>query len=220
MKKLTLGYCPVGHGASPFDDVFAHKQDVSKEGFKGVDAVIFWGGQDIHPSLFGHETSRRSQASNGPSQRDLFEWGAMKYCKANKIPMIGICRGAQMLCGFAGGWLIQHMTGHVHGQHSMITSDGVVMQTTSAHHQLMYPFDVNHQVLAESTRRLSGTYLDGTDTEVDMKDKPEIEVCWFPDVRGLAIQGHPEWVANTHDFALYCNDLVREYILECVDVPF
>lgn len=220
MKKLTLGYCPVGHGASPLDDVFALQQDVSKVGFEGVDAVVFWGGTDIHPDLYKHPQSRRSQAGLGPSARDLFEWGAMKYCKANKIPMIGVCRGAQMLCAAAGGWLIQHMGGHNMGQHSMLTSEGQVITTTSAHHQLMYPYDVNHEVLAHSTRKLSHSYLDGTDDEVDMLNKPEIEVCWFPDIRGLAIQGHPEWVQNDHEFALYCNDLVREYILELVDIAY
>ena len=85
MKKLTLGYCPVGHGSSPLDDVFGWQQDVSKLGFEGVDAVVFWGGADIHPSLWNHSVSRKSQAGNGPSGRDLFEWGAMKYCKMNKI---------------------------------------------------------------------------------------------------------------------------------------
>jgi len=218
MKPLTLGYCPVGHGPSPFDDVFGVRQDVSKFGFSGVDAVVFWGGTDIHPSLYRHSTSLRSQAGQGPSSRDIFEWGAMKYCKLNKIPMIGVCRGAQMLCAAAGGWLVQHMSGHGNGNHAMITSEGVVMQTTSAHHQLMYPFDVNHTVLAKTTRILSHTYLDGTDSEVDMEGKPEIEVCWFPDIKGLAIQGHPEWVNNDSEFAIYCNDLVREYVLEMADI--
>ena len=218
MKPLVLGYCPVGHGPSCFDDVFAEQQDVSKHGFGGVDAVVFWGGTDIHPSLFNHSTSRRSQAGNGPSQRDIFEWNAMKYCKAKKIPMIGVCRGAQMLCAAAGGWLIQHCHGHNWGNHQMVTHDGVYMSTTSAHHQMMYPYDVNCEILATAPHHLSNAYLDGTDSEIDMKGKPEIEVCWFPDIRGLAIQGHPEWVANGSDFALYCNDLIREYILELVDV--
>jgi gamma-glutamyl-gamma-aminobutyrate hydrolase PuuD len=220
MKKLTLGYCPVGHSASPFDDVFALQQDVSKVGFDGVDAVVFWGGTDIHPALYSHSVSRRSQAGNGPSGRDLFEWGAMKYCKAHKIPMIGVCRGAQMMCCAAGGWLIQHMHGHNMGQHPMLTHHGELITTTSAHHQLMYPYDVNCKVLATATHHLSDTYLDGTDNEVDMTGKPEVEVCWFPDIRGLAIQGHPEWVNNDHEFALYCNDLIREYILELVDIAY
>jgi len=218
MKPLTLGYCPVGHGSSPLDDVFKYKQDVSKVGFAGVDAVVFWGGQDIHPSLYHHSPSKYTQAGPGPSHRDIFEWNAMKYCKLHKIPMIGICRGAQMLCAAAGGWLIQHVTSHNNGSHSMITSDGVVMNTTSAHHQMLYPFDVNHIVLAKASHPLSHVYLNGYDTEVDMKGKPEIEAVWFPDIRGLGIQGHPEWVGNDSEYAKYCNDLVREYVLELVDV--
>ena len=54
MKPLILGYCPVGHGASPFDEVFKLKQDVSTVGLEGVDAVVFWGGTYIHPALFNH----------------------------------------------------------------------------------------------------------------------------------------------------------------------
>jgi GMP synthase-like glutamine amidotransferase len=220
MKKLTLGYCPVGHDTSPFDDVFALQQDVSKVGFDGVDAVVFWGGTDIHPDLSGHLTSKKSQAGLKPSQRDIFEWNAMKYCKAHKIPMIGVCRGAQMLCCAAGGWLIQHCHGHNMGPHAMITDEGVILKTTSAHHQMMYPFDVPHKILATTTHHHSDTYLDGLDKQVDMLGKTEVEVCWFPDIRGLAIQGHPEWVANDSEFGMYCNDLVREYILQLVDVAY
>jgi len=189
-------------------------------GFVGVDAVVFWGGTDIHPDLYNHSVSRRSQAGQVPSMRDVFEWNAMKYCKMMGIPMIGVCRGAQMLCCAAGGYLVQHMTGHTSGNHAMITSEGVVMNTTSAHHQLMYPFNVNHEVLAQSTRQLSHTYLDGTDSEMDMEGKPEIEVCWFPDIKGLAIQGHPEWSRNDSDFAIYCNDLIREKVLGLVDIEY
>jgi Peptidase C26 len=219
MKKLTLGYCPMGNGDSiaPFDDVFANKQDISMD-LKGVDAVIFWGGSDIHPSLYNANLSRRSQAAFKPSSRDVFEWRAMKWCIVNKIPMIGVCRGAQMLCAAAGGKLIQHAIGHTNGNHSMITSDGTLMSTTSAHHQMLYPFDVNHEVLATSTMKLSNTYLDGDDKEIDMEGKPEIEACWFPDIKGLGIQGHPEWAKQGGEFANYCNDLVREYILQLVDV--
>jgi len=220
MKPLTLGYCPIGHGDSPFRDVFKLEQDVSKVGFVGVDAVVFWGGQDIHPSLYNHGMSKRSQAGSTPSARDVFEWNAMKYCKMHKIPMIGVCRGAQMLCAAAGGWLVQHMNGHTNGSHAMITSEGVVMSTTSAHHQLMYPFHVNHEVLAQSTRKLSHTYLDGNDSEMDMLNKPEIEVAWFPDILGLAIQGHPEWSQNDSDYAKYCNDLIREKVLGLVDIAY
>ena len=218
MKKLILGFCPVGNGESiePFDEVFDLKQDVSKS-LANVDAVVFWGGTDIHPSLYNEPRSRRSQAYEKPSQRDDFEWKVMKYCKLNDIPMIGVCRGAQMLCAFAGGRLVQHATGHNSGGHAMTTKNGEIIHTTSAHHQMLYPWDIEHEVLAWSSHNLSGTYLNGLDQEIDEDKMPcEPEVVWFPTVRGLAIQGHPEWVRRESDFAVYCNELVREYVLETV----
>lgn len=224
MKELTLGFCPIGNGTaiSPFDQIFSKKLDISKgDNIKHCDAVVFWGGTDIHSSLYGAEANSHSQATGKfPSHRDEFEWAAMKYCKIHKIPMIGVCRGAQMLCAMAGGWLIQHVTGHQCGHHSMITSDGKLLTTTSAHHQMMYPFEVNHEMLAYSTRDLSSTYQDGLNGEVEMESKVEPEVVWFPDIRGLAIQGHPEWDDPKGSFNAYILDLVREKALNLVDAPF
>lgn len=218
-RELTLGYCPVGNGDSiePFDSVFAKKKDISG-GLDGVDAVIFWGGADIHPSLYKQGRSYMSQAGVLPTRRDEFEWNVMKYCKINRIPMIGICRGAQLMCAFAGGTLIQHTTGHNSGPHAMTTKEGEVMTTSSCHHQMLYPWDIEHEMLAWSGLSLSKTYLDGKDNEINMTGKEEPEVVYFPQLNGLAIQGHPEWVAPASDFALYCNRLVREYLFETVEV--
>ena len=64
------------------------------------------------------------------------EWAWMIEAQNLGISIIGVCRGAQFLCAFAGGKLIQHMTGH-HGDHSITTVDGRVYQSSSDHHQLM-----------------------------------------------------------------------------------
>jgi gamma-glutamyl-gamma-aminobutyrate hydrolase PuuD len=213
---MKLGYCPVGNGSSiaPFDALFEDKVDISKS-IEGVDAVVFWGGTDIHPSLYNEELNIHSQASkSGPSKRDLFEWQAMNYCKLNKIPMIGVCRGAQLMTAFVGGTLIQHVNGH-HNEHTMTTDQGEVLSTTSCHHQMMYPFGVEHKMLAWSTQSRSTVYLNGENKSIDkmyLKGVVEPEVVYYPQVRGLAIQGHPEWALNT-PFAEYCNGLIEELLI-------
>ncbi len=218
-KKYVLGFCPVGNGASihPFHKFFELKQDIFK-GISGVDAVVFWGGADIHPSLYNQNASKTSQAGDKPSHRDIFEWNAMKWCVANNIPMIGVCRGAQMLCAFAGGKLVQHSTGHNSGPHSMTTNDYRSMSTTSCHHQMMYPFDIEHEMLASASVKLSDRYYDGDDEDIKMDGFVEPEVVWFPKIKGLAIQGHPEWADVNSDFAKYCNELVGKYILQIEEV--
>jgi len=214
---MKLGYCPIGNGSSiaPFDDVFTEKQDVSKS-LEGVDAVVFWGGTDIHPSLYKQKAHSKSQVrgSPEPSARDRFEWSVMRYCKLHDIPMIGVCRGAQLMCAFAGGKLIQHVDGH-HSEHGMTTLDGEIIITTSCHHQMMYPYDVPHAILATSRICESSTYQDGDDKEISsMFSRQEPEIVYFPKLNGLAIQGHPEWVRNDDEFAIYCNTLVLQYLFK------
>jgi gamma-glutamyl-gamma-aminobutyrate hydrolase PuuD len=216
MKKI-LGYCPEGNGSSihPFDDVFDTGQDVSKS-LQGVDAVVFWGGVDGHPGLYGGKVSKHSQVfyDDQPSSRDMFEWKTMLFCKANNIPMIGVCRGAQMMSAFAGGSIIQHTHGHINGYHNITTSDGKEMSVTSCHHQMMYPFDVEHEMLAWSSEKLSSFFLNGEDKPIPQMEKQvEPEVVFFPKIRGLAIQGHPEWMGEYEPLVKWFNKLIVEKLL-------
>lgn len=220
-KKLTLGYCPIGNGSSiaPFDQLFGNKVDVSSENLGSVDAVVFWGGTDIHPSLYNQKAHPQSQVfglSSLPS-RDSFEWKMMLWCKMNEVPMIGVCRGAQLMCAFAGGHLIQHVNGH-HDNHDMLTSDGATMKTTSCHHQMMYPYDVEHELLAWSAPARSQFYQGETATPIKgMSDKREPEVVFFPTIQGLAIQGHPEWAHPQSAYNVYLLKLIEEKLLNKVE---
>jgi gamma-glutamyl-gamma-aminobutyrate hydrolase PuuD len=219
-RNLVLGYCPIGNGRSinPFDDVFASGKDISQD-IQGVDAVVFWGGTDIHPSFYNQKHHRTSQAPKEPSQRDVFEWKAALYCRQHDIPMIGVCRGAQLMCALAGGILIQDCNGHNCGQHEILTKEGEFLQTTSAHHQMMYPYDVPHELLAWSSPRRAHFCFGETNVNMEkMKDKREPEVVYFPEIKALAIQGHPEWEkSNTTPFSKYVNRLVRQYLFAEVE---
>ena len=215
-QTLTLGYMPDGTGTVfPFNETFKYGQNVLKDGFDGVDALVLWGGEDIAPIYYNETRHPKNQNWDGvPSKRDANEWKAMQYAKMHNIPIIGVCRGAQFLCAFSGGTLIQHTTGH-HQNHLMTTSEGEIIETSSCHHQMMYPFAVpNYELLAWSTEGRSTCY-EGQEGQVysDMKSRVEVEVVYFPQTRGLAIQGHPEWCEQDSEFARYCNRMVRERLL-------
>ena len=212
-KPLILGYSPWGNGNSifPFDAVFDYGQDVLKKGFDNIDALVLWGGTDIHPSYYKEKHHQFNQAPPFPSDRDRFEWKAMVYCKLHNIPIIGVCRGAQFLCAFAGGSLIQHVDGHNNGNHKMVTKDGESMYTTSAHHQMLYPYEVNHELLAWSQTKLASRYEngDGANTSA-MFTQREPECVYFPEIRGLGIQGHPEWMNKDSRMVQWFNELIIE----------
>lgn len=217
--ELCLGFCPEGTGTTyPFDKVFPQGKNLSK-GFDGVDAVVLWGGTDIHPSYYKQQAhpSNQVRLHKTPSARDRFEWKVMRQAKSLNIPIIGVCRGAQFVCAFAGGSLIQHMSGH-HSPHYITTNSGETMLTTSCHHQMMQPDKVEHELLAWSTEKRSHFYEDDRSINLDLDVEPEI--VYFPQVRGLAIQGHPEWAQDSERFVSYVNELVRSHLLQLSDAPY
>lgn len=213
---MKLGYSPWGNGQTiaPFDELFSEKQDCFQDGFAGINAFILWGGTDIHSSLYGQDPHKFSQAPHGKSTRDSWEWQALKYCKANNIPVIGVCRGAQMMCAFVGGSLFQHVAGH-QSNHSIVTKDGTTLETSSAHHQMLDLHNTNHELIAWSKTNLSPFYYgehSHTPAHLDLKTFKEPEIVFFPEIKGLAIQGHPEWMTNKSPFNVYVLELVEKYL--------
>jgi anthranilate/para-aminobenzoate synthase component II len=216
----TLAYSPWGNGHSvyPFDMVFDNAVDATVYGFQNVDAFLLWGGTDIHPSYYKEPPHRLNGAPVLPSQRDVWEWNALKYCKAHGIPVIGVCRGAQLMCAFAGGKLIQHVDGHGSG-HDVVTKDGEQFRVTSSHHQMLDLVNTNHELIAWTPKKLSAVYY-GAKSETpehllfNMRNDTfkEPEIVFFPDIKGLAIQGHPEWDEINSDFVNKTNELVVEYL--------
>ena len=219
IKVLTLGHVGMGTGdVEPFDQRYDTGMLVNAKAIQNgcdIDALVIWGGEDISPSIYGDMVSRYTHAPSVPSRRDRIEMDACMAAIDRGIPIIGVCRGAQLVCALAGGRLIQHVNGHS-GSHMMETSEGDLIRTTSVHHQMMYPFDVECELLAWSETNRSDVYIIGNDqTDPSMENKCEPEVVWFPEIKALAIQGHPEFVSNpdTDPFVQYCMRMVDQYIL-------
>lgn len=157
------------------------------------DAIHFEGGSDIHPSFYNSKNTH-SDADDTLSNRDIIEQLAIKEAIAQKALIIGSCRGAQLACAFAGGKLVQDVTNHNTGPHIVTTNDGLHIKTTSVHHQQMYPWDVDHELLAWTTNPLSDHYLgDGVDSS---KIAVEPEAVYFPQIHALGFQWHPEWACS------------------------
>jgi putative glutamine amidotransferase len=175
--------------------------------------LVVHGGADIHPSLYNKGRSSKSGAYNSPSQRDLIEWEMMKRAAALNIPIIGICRGAQMLCALAGGFLVQHVNNHG-GNHRVVTHDHQTFLTNSMHHQMMYPFDVEHEMIAWMPSAISDVYYDvdseGNDKLIDVPVEPEF--VYFPTINGYAIQWHPEMMSEHTEANRYTLKLINARI--------
>lgn len=157
------------------------------------DVLIVWGGEDISPSLYNKPKTKFTYASSSPSSRDQKEWDLMKRAVELKIPIIGVCRGAQMLCALAGGTLYQDVRNHAGPNHFVHTKHGEKVLTNSLHHQMMCIENTNH-ILEAWTEGRSPFYVDVNAEGEVFNNRPEVdpELVLFPDVKGMAIQWHPE----------------------------
>lgn len=77
----------------------------------GLDGLILCGGVDVGPETYGAERHPRTDPSD--HERDAFEVAMTRRALERDIPVLGICRGMQLMNVAAGGTLIQHLPDHV-----------------------------------------------------------------------------------------------------------
>lgn len=223
------------YGGDPFDECFdivfpcyGVKDLVAADELTDRLAVVIWGGADISPSIYGQIANIHTMAENTMSSRDEIEVSIAEKAIELGIPLIGVCRGAQLLCALAGGSLAQHVTNHAGGYHSIETKDKEKYNCPSLHHQMMWPWledstPIPHELIAWAEPKRSKVYLGSPDPrEVDgdngvaLPDPPyEPEIVWFNQNKSLCIQSHPEFINDSkHPFRIYCNKLVKSYIFD------
>ncbi|MDT0567346.1 gamma-glutamyl-gamma-aminobutyrate hydrolase family protein [Streptomyces sp. DSM 3412] len=76
-----------------------------------LDGLVIAGGPDVDPARYGAERSPRC----GPPapERDAWELALIRAALDAGTPLLGICRGMQLLNVALGGTLIQHVDDHV-----------------------------------------------------------------------------------------------------------
>ncbi|MET9869485.1 gamma-glutamyl-gamma-aminobutyrate hydrolase family protein, partial [Streptomyces sp. NPDC006386] len=75
-----------------------------------LDGLVIAGGPDVEPVRYGAEREPRT----GPPapERDAWELALIDAALAAGVPLLGICRGMQLLNVALGGTLVQHLDGH------------------------------------------------------------------------------------------------------------
>jgi putative glutamine amidotransferase len=76
-----------------------------------VDGLVFSGGSDLDPDLYGEEA--HAETDGWIRERDDFELGLMQAALARDVPILAICRGSQVLNVALGGDLEQHVPDRV-----------------------------------------------------------------------------------------------------------
>jgi putative glutamine amidotransferase len=164
---------------------FAVTQLLKKLGFeqeydkdKKPDFYVFTGGPDVSPNLYFEEAQPKTYVD---LSRDYLDLCSLAAARLQRIPCVGICRGAQFLHVSLGGSLIQHIDNHAGAIHSLLNEDGGPikywedLKVNSTHHQA---------IPLESCTDYDEVYL-----------SPELTVEAFSDLDRLTlgVQYHPEY---------------------------
>jgi len=162
---------------------------------------------DIDSKRYGKNPHPWAQKPN--LRRDEKEFNTTEEYMAMGLPIIGVCRGAQLLCIANGGELWQDSLEH-HASHNLQTKDGIIPNAEAGHHQVMRLDKIpkeEYEIIAWCP--FKSTVYDEDDTPHILEAAPE--VVWFPKTKSLAIQPHPEWASYGTPFRTWIDNLVKEY---------
>jgi putative glutamine amidotransferase len=84
--------------------------DNNLDSIKHCDAIVLSGGKDIHPKYYKNKkTSYPEKTGSFDKKRDEFEIAVFKSAQRNNIPVLGVCRGLQLINCILGGNLKQDL---------------------------------------------------------------------------------------------------------------
>lgn len=85
-----------------------------------VDGILFTGGEDISPLLFGEQPKR--ETIDISYERDRMEMELFRTAYKKGTPILGICRGLQLINVSLGGTLYQDIPSQVENSHGHLSS--------------------------------------------------------------------------------------------------
>ncbi len=165
-----------------------------------LDGVILHGGADVSPGLYGEEPMQPEWG--GDPLRDAYELGLVRACLARDLPVLGICRGAQLLNVALGGSLYQDITTQHPG--ALRHRDPSTYQRN--HHEVVFPEGSSLSALYQTQRgRINSVHHQAVKTlgaglvvEATSAHDGVIEAIRLPaasarDPFALGVQWHPEF---------------------------
>lgn len=161
-----------------------------------LDGVIMAGGPDVHPKYFGQEID--PYCGTITEDRDIMELYVMKWAMENDIPVLGVCRGMQLINIALGGTLHQdvvHHMGILHRQtEGMLYWHDIVFEGDSMLRRLVgserYPVNsFHHQAVDRLAEGLVATAYN-PDGLIEAYERPAsrflLGVQWHPEVSYFA----------------------------------
>ncbi|WP_171908593.1 gamma-glutamyl-gamma-aminobutyrate hydrolase family protein [Streptomyces nanshensis] len=152
-----------------------------------LDGLVLSGGPDVEPARYG--AGPEPECGPPDPARDAWELALARAALEQRVPVLGICRGMQILNVLLGGTLVQHLEGHrgepgVFAEHAVRPVAGTRLAAI-----LPEPVTVptyHHQAVA----RVAAGLVPGAHAEDGTVEALELPPGEHP--FALAVQWHPE----------------------------
>lgn len=175
-----------------------------------LDGVLFCGGGDIMPNRGAYDEEDGGEAQNLCDARDEFETRLFHAANEREMPILGICRGCQLINYIYGGKIVKDMAAFGYEENHRCAPFGVKLHTvipvegTLVEKLLGGPREAasfHHQSVKTPGKGLvvSATSPEGV-----------IEAIEHENGRILGLQFHPERLGWTEPFEWFVN-LAKEY---------
>ncbi len=163
-----------------------------------LDGILFTGGVDIDPALYGCD----KEPGCGEIQpwRDAFELPLCRAAAAADLPVMGICRGAQVINVALGGTLIQNLPDWTREKHrdavhpvKLYAGSRIRQIAGGAERAMVNSF--HHQAAAQPAPGLVVTAISETGV-IETLERPASRFF-------LAVQWHPERLTDEFSYAIF-----------------
>lgn len=168
-----------------------------------VDGLILSGGQDVNPFSYGEEIQQKCGAIF--PARDEFEFALLREAEKRRIPVLGICRGLQIMNVYRGGKLYQDISyrdmptlRHFQLQDPPIPTHQIQIVKDSLLNKIIKKNEIvvnsfHHQLVKSvpTSLKISGMTSDGV---VEAFEDPKYEFF-------MGVQFHPEMLIDSVESA-------------------
>jgi putative glutamine amidotransferase len=191
-----------GAGGVPVTLSFDAAAEAACEWLSGV---VIAGGQDVHPACWGGDTSvvsdvdPRANTMAHDVDRDAYEIALVKAALDRGIPVLGVCRGLQVLNVALGGTLVPDLPAGLVSHLSPATAptDGADDHVVSFAHGSLARDLFGEQALTNSWHHQAVDACGAGLVVTGRASDGVVEAVELPGAAVLGVQWHPEWMVRS-----------------------
>lgn len=227
-KKLqyieqSIAHWILSHGALAFmipttqtGDNFRRASIRVRDYVAALDGLVLQGGADVCPGSYGEEPLHPTWA--GDRQRDLYELDLLWEFIIQKKPVLGICRGAQLINVAMGGTLYQDIPTQCLDAHTHVDP---LLYDELQHEIVIEPDSVLARLYPElPTARVSSihhqavkTLGNGLKVEARAREDAMVEaIRWQGSSYVFGVQWHPEFHPGTNHHLLDSAPILEDFL--------